>query len=71
MLVHGPIFLSSKKQQIIYLSSVEVDYRGAVNGATQCVWLQGILGELGFAFDAPTIIWCENKNTIKIYTSPL
>ena len=53
MLAHGPIFRSSKKQHTISLSSIEAEYRGAVNAATQCVWLQGILGELGFAFDSP------------------
>ena len=37
-----------------------------MNETTQCVWLRGILGELGFAFDSPTIIWCENKSEINI-----
>ena len=66
MLSHGPICWSSKKQQTISLSSVEVEYIGVVNAATQCVWLQGILGEIGFAFDSPTVIWCDNKSEINI-----
>ena len=66
MLEHGPIFFSSKKQHSISFSSIEAEYRGAVNAATQCVWLQGILGELGFAFDSPTVIWCDNQSEIKI-----
>ena len=37
-----------------------------MNTTTQCVWLQGILQELGVAFDSPTIIWCENKSEINI-----
>ena len=36
--------------------------------ATQYVWLQGILGELGFAFDSPTVIYCDNKIEINIST---
>ena len=39
--------------------------------ATQCVWLQDILGELGFAFDSPTVVWCDNKSEINIYTNPV
>ena len=56
MLAHGPICCSSNKQHTISLSSAEVEYKGAVNAATQCVWLQGIPGELDFEFDSPTII---------------
>ena len=71
MLAHGPICFSSKKKHIISLSSAEVEYRGAVNAATQCVWLQGILGELGFAFNSPIVIWCDNEHEINISTDPL
>ena len=48
MLPHGPICGLSKKQHTISLSLIEAEYKGTVNAATQCVWLQGILGELGF-----------------------
>ena len=71
MIAHGPIFWSRKKQHTISLSSVEAEYRGAVNAATQCVWLQGILVELGFAFDSSIVIWCDNKSAINIYIDPV
>ena len=45
---YGPISWSSKKKSSIALSSTEAEYRGVVNAATQCLWLQGILGECGF-----------------------
>ena len=61
MLSHGPIFYSSNKQHTIPLSPAEVEYIGVVNATTQCVWLQGILGELGFVFDSPTVIWFDKK----------
>ena len=48
MLAEGPISWSSKKQSAIALSSIEAEYRGVVNAATQCLWLQGLLGECGF-----------------------
>ena len=48
MLAEGPISWLSKKQSSIALSSTEPEYRGVVNAATQCLWLQGLLGECGF-----------------------
>ena len=69
MVLHGFICWSSKKQHTISLSSDEAGYRGAMNASTQCVWLQGILGELGFAFDSSAVIWCENKIKINICTN--
>ena len=66
MLARGPICWSIKKQQTISLSSAEAEYRGAMNASIKCVWLQGILGELGFAFDSPIVIWCENQSEINI-----
>ena len=50
MLSEGPISWLSKKQSAIALSSTEAEYRvyGCSNSATQCLWLQGLLGECGF-----------------------
>ena len=66
MLAEGPISWSSKKQSAISLPSIEAEYRGVVNAATQCLWLQGILGECGFESDFSTIIYCDNQSTIRI-----
>ena len=60
MLAKGPISWSSKKQSAIALSSTEAEYRGVVNAAIQCLWLQGILGECGFESEFSTIIYCDN-----------
>ena len=49
------------------LSSIEAEYRGVVNATTQCLWLQGILGECGFELEFSTIIYCDNQRTIRIY----
>ena len=66
MLVEGPINWSSKKQSAIALSSTEAEYRGVVNATTQCLWLQGILGECGFESKFSTVIYCDNQSTIRI-----
>jgi hypothetical protein len=39
----GPITWDCKKQQDIFLSSVEVKYRSMVNASQESVWLQQIL----------------------------
>ena len=64
ILVEGPIIWLSKKQSAITLSSTKVEYRGVVNVATQCLWLQGILRECDFELEFSTIIYCDNQSTI-------
>ena len=64
MLAEGPIIWSSKKQSSIALSSTKAEYRGVVNAGTQCLWLQGILGECGFESKFSIVIYCENQSTI-------
>jgi hypothetical protein len=45
-----PICWSRKKQAVISLSPVEVEYRGVVNTTIQAMWLQHFLTELGIQF---------------------
>ena len=66
MIVYGPIIWSIKNQSSIALSSTEEEYKGVVNAATQCLWLQGILGESGIQSKTSTVIYCEKQSTIKI-----
>ena len=53
------------------LSSTEAEYRGVVNATTQCLWLQGLLGECGFELEYSTTIYCDNHSTIRIYKDPV
>ena len=64
MLVEGPISWSSKKRSAIALSSTEAEYKGVVNVPTQCLWLQGLLGECGFESEYSTTIYYDNQSTI-------
>ena len=67
MLAHSPISYSRNKQHTISISTADFEYRGAMNVATQCVWLQGIFGQLVFSFDSPIVIWCDNQSVINIF----
>ena len=71
MLADGPINWSSKNKSAIALSSTEAEYRGVVNAATHCLWLQGMLGEFGIEYDTSKIIYYENQSTIRISTNPV
>jgi hypothetical protein len=44
----GPITWAYKKQHVISLSSVEVEYRATVNASQETLWLRQILLEFGF-----------------------
>ena len=48
-----------------------MEYRGVVNVATQCLWLQGILGECGFESEFSIVIYCDNQSTIRISMDPV
>ena len=50
---------------MISLSTVEAEYRGAMNVATQVVWLQGLLSEFGIQYPLPTGIFCDNQGSIQ------
>ena len=71
MLAEGTISQLSNMQSAIALSSIEAEYRGVVNATTQCLWLQGILGECGIELETSTFIYCDNKRTIRISTDPV
>ena len=67
----GPIFWSSKNQAAIALSSVEAEYRGAVNACIKAVWLQGILSEFDIGSTLATILFCDDQSAIKISMNPV
>ena len=53
------------------MSSVEAEYRGAVNACIQAVWLQGILSEFNFGSTFSTILFFENQSYINISKYPI
>ena len=67
----GPICWSSKKQATIALSSVEAEYRGAVNACIQVVWLQAIILEFDIGSNFSTVLFCDNQSAINISTDPV
>ena len=60
----GPISWTSRKQQLVTLSTVESEYVSLSEAAREVIWLRGLLSELGFVQDGPTTIFQDNRGTI-------
>eukprot|EP00253_Pinus_taeda_P015125 PITA_15125 len=67
----GPITWACKKQGAISLSSVEAEYRGAVEASKEALWLRQILSEFGFQQHHPTTLWCDNQSAIQLCKDPV
>ncbi|KAJ0802818.1 putative RNA-directed DNA polymerase [Helianthus annuus] len=55
---------SSKKQQVVALSSTEAEYISATGAACQAVWMRQLLSELGYKQEEATEIYCDNESAI-------
>ncbi|CAL2229170.1 unnamed protein product [Prunus armeniaca] len=71
MLSSGAISWSSKKQQVVTLSTTEAEFTAAASCACQAVWLRRLLEELGYVQQSPTLIHCDNISTIKLSRNPM
>eukprot|EP00268_Persea_americana_P056077 TRINITY_DN6570_c0_g1_i4.p1 TRINITY_DN6570_c0_g1~~TRINITY_DN6570_c0_g1_i4.p1 ORF type:complete len:520 (+),score=81.62 TRINITY_DN6570_c0_g1_i4:3057-4616(+) len=67
----GDVAWSSKKQPVVALSTTEAEFIAAASCACQCVWMQRILGKLGFNQSKCTTIFCDNNSAIKLSKSPI
>ncbi|KAG9446373.1 hypothetical protein H6P81_012501 [Aristolochia fimbriata] len=62
---------SSKKQQVVALSSTEAEYIAAAYCATQAVWLHQLLEEIYHKQDGPTPVRCDNRSAIALSKNPV
>lgn len=67
----GVISWSSKKQQVVALSTAEAEYISVTNGACHAVWLRRMLKELKHGQKTPTTILCDNKSAIALTNNPV
>eukprot|EP00253_Pinus_taeda_P030177 PITA_30177 len=67
----GPITWACKKQGSISLSSIESEYRGAIEASKEALWLHQILLEFGFQQQHPTTLWCDNQSAIQLCKDPV
>ncbi|RVW40297.1 Retrovirus-related Pol polyprotein from transposon RE1 [Vitis vinifera] len=66
MLNSGAITWSSKKQQIVTLSTMEAKFVAAASSSCQAIWLRRLLEVLYNQQQGPTVIYCDNLSAIKL-----
>lgn len=61
----------SKKQNVVALSSAEVEFRGMVKGICELLWIRKMLTELGFEPKGEMKLFYDNKAAIDISHNPV
>ena len=64
------VWLSSKKQNCISLSTAEAEYVAAASGCTQLLWMRQTLRDYGVDNDKVPLL-CDNKSATKIAYNPV
>jgi hypothetical protein len=57
---------SSKKQELITLSTAEAKYVAATHGTKEAIWLQKLLGKLLPEYTALMPFYCDNQAALKL-----
>ncbi len=57
----GAVSWSSKKQELITLSTAEAEYVAVTHAAKEALWLQRLVFELFPSLEAPTVLYCDNQ----------
>jgi hypothetical protein len=62
---------SSKHQNVVSCSSVEVEYRAMANDVTDACWLRQLLVELHNPLSQGTLVYCDNVSVVYLSTNPV
>lgn len=71
MLSTGDVSWSSKKEQIVTLSTTESEYIASASGACHVIWLKRIPEMLHQLHQEPTMSYCDNSYTIELCKNPI
>jgi hypothetical protein len=61
----------SKKQSLVSLSIVEVEYILVIICCTHVLWIKQNLKDIEVEYDEPILIFCDNTNAISISKNPM
>ncbi|CAH9114360.1 unnamed protein product, partial [Cuscuta europaea] len=61
----------SKKQNMVYRSSAESEYRAMAQSACEIIWINHLLSEIGLKTPMPAKLWCDNQAAIHIANNPV
>ncbi|GKA22927.1 ribonuclease H-like domain-containing protein [Tanacetum coccineum] len=62
---------SSKCQQTLSRSSVDVEYHGVANAVAKTCWLRNILHELHTPIPSTTLVYCDNVSAVYFSSNPV
>ena len=65
----GAVSWSSRKQELVTLSTTEAEYVAATHLSKETMWLHRLLAELFPLIQAPTILYCDNQAALKLATT--
>ncbi|XP_022158454.1 uncharacterized protein LOC111024938 [Momordica charantia] len=60
------ILWKSKKQDVIFRSSIEAEYRAMASTTCEIAWLSWLLADMGVYLRRPTLLHCDNQSAIQI-----
>ncbi len=62
----GAVSWSSKRQEIISLSTTESEYVAAAHASKEAMWLRQFIGQVFKPFTTPTTLFCDNQSAIAL-----
>ena len=62
----GTVLWSSKRQEIVSLSTTESKYIAATHGVKEALWLRSLLTDVFGPFKNPTMMLCDNQSAIAL-----
>ena len=61
----------SKRQPIVTLSTTEAEYVAMAEAGKSLLWLRGLLEDMGFPQQGPTVLHCDNQSAIALVKDPV
>ena len=65
----GAVSWSSRKQELVTLSTAKAEYVAATHTAKEGIWLRSFIGEVFTPLTEPTTLHCDNQSAIAIATN--
>jgi hypothetical protein len=62
----GAVSWSSKKQELVSLSTTESEYVAATHGMKEALWLRSLLGNIFAPVQGPTTLFSDNQSVIAL-----
>ena len=65
----GVVSWSSRKQELVTLSTAKAEYVAATHAAKEAIWLRNFIGEVFSPLTEPMTLHCDNQSAVAIATN--